>query len=295
MKSDANNFIRYITSDLASECIPKSGIPSFAEHDYGCASVAEVTVSNADEARMVGKPVGHYTTFSFGRPWNMPSDELDELTSLLTANILELAEKAAPDHRSVLIAGLGNRQLTADALGPETVSRINVTRHLKQLDPELYRSLGTSETAALVPGVAGQTGIETLELVRSAVDTVKPDLLVVIDSLAARSTDRLATTIQLTDSGIAPGSGIGNHRKAISKESVGVPVIAIGAPLVVSSATLVYDALEKAGIDDIPPQLNEVLENGRSYFVTPKEADTAVKELAVLISDALNGAFSVIL
>ncbi len=286
---------KYTSTDLALEARAVSSSPAISDEDYGIARVQTLTVSSDEESRLISKPVGRYVTISFGRLWNMPRDDIDELGDIVSREIQKLAEFAAPNASSLLVAGLGNRYMTADALGPLCVKQINVTRHLRQSEPKMFHALGVSEIAALVPGVVGQTGIETLELVRGAVETVKPDLLIVVDALASRSVDRLATTIQLTDSGIAPGSGIGSHRRAISRESTGVPTIAIGVPTVVNSSTLVYDALEKASITEISPELTEVLENGRSFFVSLKESDVAVEELSALLANAINGAFSVIL
>ena len=191
----------------------------------------------------------------------------------------------------MFVGGLGNEELTVDAIGPKTVSRLTATRHLRDCDGELYRSLGCSSLSALSPGVLGKTGIETLEILRGAVETTKPDLAVIIDALAARSCDRLAATVQLSDTGIVPGSGVGNHRNAITKETLGVPVLAIGVPTVVDSATLVCDALEMAKIDHFDNSLRKVLENGRSFFVSPKEIDLFVEEICELLSRSLELAF----
>ena len=144
----------------------------------------------------------------------------------------------------------------------------------------------------MFPGVLGQTGIETVELIRGAVENAGPDVVLAIDALAARSCERLAATVQLSDNGINPGSGIGNHRKAICRETVGVPVIALGVPTVVNSATLVYDALRQAGIEEIRPELRQVLENGRSFFVSPKESDVITDRISDLIADAVDMAFT---
>jgi spore protease len=147
--------------------------------------------------------------------------------------------------------------------------------------------------AAIAPGVVGQTGIETAELIRSAVEAISPSVLICIDALAARSVDRLAVTVQLSNTGIAPGSGIGNHRQAINRDFLGIPVIAIGVPTVVDSSTMVYGMLEKAGVTEISEALETELENGRSFFVTLKETDTATAEMARLIARAIQLAFSV--
>ena len=193
-----------------------------------------------------------------------------------------------------MIAGLGNRRITADALGDETVGLITVTRHLRSLNGKLFGLLGGREISAVAPGVLGQTGIETAEMIHGICKQINPSVVVAIDSLCARSTERLATTVQLGSSGINPGSGIGNHRRALTKESIGVPVIAFGVPTVVDSATLVLDALECAGIEDPDPKLIEVLENRRGFFVTPKETDTIVRELSRLAARALSTAFGII-
>ena len=146
----------------------------------------------------------------------------------------------------VFVAGLGNAELTADAIGPRTVRLLTATRHLREHAAGLYREAGCAALSALAPGVLGQTGIETVEILRGTVQTVRPDVMLVIDSLAARSCTRLASTVQITDTGISPGSGVGNHRAAINRATVGVPVISVGVPTVVNSATLVYDALSEA-------------------------------------------------
>jgi len=283
------DFISFVKTDLAADIISLSEPPV---RSYSFGSVMSVNIENEREAEYYGKPAGHYVTVSFRKLWTMDGDALDALSDTLMNELRKMASALSPDYKTVLIAGLGNQHMTADALGPMSVRKINVTRHLKQLEPDLFNSLGSSEISALAPGVVGQTGIETLELIRGAVGNVKPDILIVIDALASRSIDRLASTVQLTDTGITPGSGIGNHRKEISKKSVGVPTIAIGVPTVVSSSTLVYDALEKAGITNISEELRSILENGRNFFVTLKESDTALEELSSLIASAVNKAFS---
>ena len=145
----------------------------------------------------------------------------------------------------------------------------------------------------MIPGVLAQTGIETVEMVKSAAQNVTPDLIIAIDALAARSCERLASTIQLSDNGISPGSGIGNMRKAINRENIGVPVLALGVPTVVDSSTLVYDALRKAGIEEVDGELSTVLENGRGFFVSPKESDVITKSVAHLLAQSLDNVFRI--
>jgi len=283
------NLSAYMNSDLAAECCAGRSVREYTD-EY--ASVSSLRITTEEDSKRFGKERGSYITVSFDPLHLLPSDAVTSIAETTAAELRMLADATSPHRERVLIAGLGNRHLTSDSLGPLCIDGVNVTRHLRKNEPALFEALEVCETAAFSPGVVGQTGIETLELILGAVETVRPDLLVVIDSLAARSVRRLASTIQLTDSGIAPGSGIGNRRRTISKASTGVPTIAIGAPTVVSSATLVCDALEKSGIDEIPRELESVLSTGRSFFVSPKECDIAVAELAKVITYAVNSVFS---
>jgi len=284
----------YTTSDLAVESAGVRSAPrgvSLREYEDSGFSVTAISVTDADGARAVGRPVGNYVTLALGKVWLFDEAESASASGLLAREIRRICAPVSSDG-PVLVAGLGNRAYTADSLGPRVVDGLLVTRHIRLRDSELYQKLGRREISALAPGVLGQTGIETLELIRGAVERVRPSLVIVVDSLAARSVDRLATTVQLCDTGLAPGSGIGNTRDALNADTLGVPVVAVGAPTVVSSAALVRDALSLAGIDDpLPDPLVDVLENGRSFFVSLKESDVAVASLASLIASAVNDAF----
>jgi spore protease len=195
----------------------------------------------------------------------------------------------------VLAIGLGNGSMTPDAVGPHTLRRLSATRHLREYDEALFVSLGCCELAALSPGVLGQTGMESGELVKMAAELTRPHLIVAVDALAARSCERLASMIQLSDGGISPGAGIGNHRMPLTRETMGCPVMGVGVPTVVDSSTLVLDALEKAGVDaeSLSPDLAEVLERGRSFFVSPKDCDEVVSLTCRLLAKALDEAFGV--
>jgi predicted PurR-regulated permease PerM len=219
-----------------------------------------VTVTRCREA-----DGGRFTTVSCGRITLRGEGELPALSRLLAEELRDLATAMlgrAPDPTCrILVAGLGNADMTPDAIGPGTVRRMTVTRHLKTYDEALYASLGCCELSAVIPGVLGQTGMESGELVRAAAELTRPDLLVAVDALAARSCERLSSTVQLTDRGISPGAGIGNRRMALTAETVGCPVLGVGVPTVVDSATLVWDTLEQAGLDtsDLPDALAELL------------------------------------
>lgn len=289
----------YIRTDLAAESpvIEKGdtaeGIKAIKETARPC-SIITVKVTSEEGERLIGRPIGTYVTLGFPKPWLMSDSDLDLTARCIARHIRSLAcgifkNNSTP---SVLIAGLGNRYITSDAIGPLTVKAVTVTSHLRHRDPELFSDLRTCSVSAIAPGVLGQTGIETYDLIKNAVDSTSPDLLIVIDALASKSVDRLATTVQLSDTGIAPGSGIGNKRSAINKDTVGIPVIAVGVPTMVDSATLIFNALEKAGISDISDGLKAVLDNGKSFFVTLNDSDTAVASLSDLLARSLNLALS---
>ena len=283
----------FIRTDLASEAKEAANIEnirgiSYREKEISGVAVSDMKISSEEGSAIIGKPVGRYITVECKKSWLLSDEQKENVISALSSFITELVPEG---DKTVLVVGLGNRDVTPDSLGPRTVDGLIVTRHVKEYDRRLFDSIGQEEVAAFAPGVVGQTGIETLELIRGAVERVKPDVVIAVDALAARSVDRLGSTLQLSDTGISPGSGIGNRRREINRTSIGVPVIAIGVPTVVDSSTLVYDALAKAGIEDIDAPLKKVLENGRSFFVSLKESDVAVAESAALISSALNRAF----
>lgn len=222
--------------------------------------------------------------------------------------------KGNKEDYSVLVVGLGNRKVTPDALGPYVVDNLNITRHIvREYGKYAMGEEHVSLVSAIVPGVMGQTGMETVEIIKGVVNETKPDFIIAIDALAARSSKRLNRTIQIADTGINPGSGVGNHRNAITKETVGVPVLAIGVPTVVDAATIVNDTMENfiAALEEseslkgvgvvmqgysaaekyelvkelISPHLN-------GLFVTPKDIDETVKRISYTISESLNMLFS---
>ena len=219
-----------------------AGLDSRSVFRRGC-RVTSVTVQSEEAARAVGA----------------------ELKALLGEKI-----------RSVLVAGLGNAQMTPDAIGPKSTEHILVTRHLGETP--VFSALAA--VSVLTPGVLGRTGIESLDLVRGAVRAVQPDALIVIDALASRSLARLCTTVQLSDTGIVPGSGVGNHRCALDEKTVGVPVFAIGVPTVVDAATLTLDVLEDAGRPGIDPAS---LRGHETVMVTTRDIDAQIDLLARVV------------
>lgn len=269
-----------------------------------CVTIVEVTNDKGTES--MGKPIGKYITLESSYIKDNDIDAHEELISILSKHINSLCPK---NTNTILVIGLGNSHVTPDALGPKVVDKILVTRHIKDTVPEDIID-SVSSVAALAPGVMGMTGIETVEVVKGVTDRVKPDLVIAIDALAARKVSRVNSTIQLSNTGVAPGAGIGNKRKTIDKDSLGVPVIAIGVPTVVDAATLANDTIDKV----IDALLNEStkgsqfynmlkdMENENKYnlitevldpysenmFVTPKEVDAVIENLANIISNSIN-------
>lgn len=279
---------------FVSDQIEIPGVAVEETYDDMCeVRVTTVRIETENGAAVMGKPVGNYITLE--APKMAEADE--SYHREISGKLMEVLEGCLPekeDGQSILIIGLGNRNVTPDALGPLVVEHLDITRHLVKeygkyaLDREADRLV-----SAVVPGVMGQTGMETVEIVRGIVEETEPDFVIAIDALAARSVRRLNRTIQIADTGIAPGSGVGNHRNAITEETVGVPVIAIGVPTVVDAATIVGDSIEEyvakcrdEGMREnkehlIPPYLY-------GMFVTPKDIDETMERTSYTISEALN-------
>ncbi len=288
---------KYITTDLV--CETGRTDPSeyrFAEYKRRCAgstTVETLAVEGEDAERESGRPCGHYVTISDGT-LTEPRGRSQSVREALRRELTVLSERAVGEKISpstkVLVAGLGNRFMAPDALGARCADKVNATRHVKS-EFEIFDELGCSDVCTVDPGVLAETGIESYDLIKGAVEKVAPDLVIVVDALAARSTSRLATTVQLSDTGLSPGGGIGNRRPAIDEESLGCPVISIGVPTVVNSSTLIFDALRQAGIEEISPPLEKILDNGKSFFVSLNDSGMIVERLSDIISYAINSAF----
>lgn len=241
-----------------------------------------VRIESENGAKAMGKPIGVYITLEAPKLSEPDKDYHREVSEALAVYLQELL--GTKEERSVLVVGLGNREVTPDALGPEVVGNLRITRHVvKEYGKAAFEKEKVHMVSGIVPGVMAQTGMETLEIVRGVVEETQPDVVVAIDALAARSSKRLNRTIQISDAGIHPGSGVGNHRHSPTRETIGVPVVAIGVPTVVDAATIVYDAVRDRNA--VPPGLN-------SMFVTPKDIDETIKHLSFTISEALNIALS---
>ena len=250
-------------------------------------SITTVHVGEGEGERLAKKKAGTYINVDVGKSWLLASEGFAALVALLAGQLRKLFP--ADFSGTALVVGLGNYDITADSIGPKAVEKVVVTRHLRTLNPQLYESAGFGDLCAFAPGVLGQTGMESAEIVRSIVEAVRPSLIVAIDALASRRLARLATTVQLCDTGIYPGAGVSNRRSALSAETLGVPVISIGVPTVVDAATLAYDLLGENADEKTAAAL--LAGDGKDMFITLKESDVITKQTARLLGFAINRAF----
>ena len=205
--------------------------------------VTRVKITNEEGANAIGKPVGNYITIDTKNLKNASEEEIQEFAQCLANELTRLYEIHLNGKEDILVVGLGNMGVTPDALGPSVVKDIDITRHLLKYAPQ-YLEPGTRPVSAIAPGVLGTTGIETQEILKGIVENVKPKLIIVIDSLASKSIERISSTIQIADTGIVPGAGVGNARKELSEDTLGIPIIALGIPTVVEAATIAADSID---------------------------------------------------
>lgn len=275
--------------------------------------VTKVVIETENGARAMGKPRGTYITLEAPDMAEQDENYHREVSKELAKILCDLLPKQSGEN-SVLVIGLGNREVTPDALGPNVVDNLQITRHImKEYGPYAFGKEKMTQISGIVPGVMAQTGMESVEVAQGVVKQTSPDCVVVVDALAARSTKRLNRTIQITDTGINPGSGVGNHRHAINEKSMGIPVVAIGIPTVVDAATIVSDTMNN--LISAMSQAEQLKNIGRtlstfddtekyelvrellspqlySMFVTPKDIDESIKRLSYTISEGLNLAFT---
>ena len=240
-------------------------------------AVTTVEITGPAGARAVGKPEGTYVTLFLDGVARREEDAFGRAVRALAAELRPLLPPE-PDG-AVLVVGLGNRAVTPDAIGPKAADHTMVTRHLVEQLPGQFG--GFRPVAALAAGVLGTTGMESGELVRAVTRRIRPACVIAVDALAARSLARLCTTVQLADSGIVPGSGVGNARKALSRDTLGVPVIAVGVPTVVDARTLAADLAGGTGDGALP-------EEGENMVVTPKDIDVHVSDMAKIVGYGIN-------
>jgi spore protease len=277
------------------------------EKSEGEIKITDVRIINELGEKSMGKPVGTYITIDMPKFTHYDGDTMEDVSRVLAKSLNSLIR--LEDGDTALVVGLGNWNITPDALGPKVISRLMVTRHLKQLVPDSIDE-GIRPVCAIAPGVLGLTGIETGEIIKGVVDKIKPNLIICIDALASRKMERVNSTIQIGDTGISPGSGVGNKRMEISKKSLGIPVIAIGVPTVVDAATMAndtidmvldemisqseqggnfYNMLKSIDKDEKQRLIREILDPYvGNLVVTPKEVDMVVESVSKIIANGIN-------
>lgn len=244
--------------------------------------VTRVDILDAHGAKTLEKPMGAYLTLDLTSYWQRKEDYFARAVRALGTELKTLL----PEDGAALVIGLGNRAMTPDAVGPLTMESVLITRHLMAAMPRQFG--GFRPVSAFSTGVLGTTGVESAEAVRGLVGEVKPDFVIAIDALASRRTGRVCATVQLSDSGIVPGSGVGNHRAALNRETLGVPVFSVGIPTVVDAATLAADLLEESGVTEFDEK--KLRSRKQPLTVTPRDIDAQVRELSRVLGYGVNWA-----
>lgn len=279
--------------------------------------VSTVKVLNRQAEEAIGKPIGSYITIDVPNLKVAEETEIQQAAEVVAEELKKLIQPLVSQKEDILVVGLGNESVTPDALGPKVVNDIDVTRHIIRYLPQ-YIDENARPVSAISPGVLGTTGIETLEIVKGIVENIHPKLLIVIDSLASRSIQRISSSIQLANTGIVPGAGVGNKRKELSKDTLGIPVIAMGIPTVVEAATIAADSIDlfiekmnqglqgentnsSQEMQKVQKALSELMEGDKyelikqilapeeyNFIVTPKEIDDLVINMAGVVARGIN-------
>ncbi len=267
--------------------------------------ITKVKILNEKGEKAIGKKAGNYITIDIKNMKIAGEEDIQKASEAVTKELKVLLSNLVGEQDDILVVGLGNLYVTPDALGPKVIQDIDITRHLLTYMPNLLDK-DTRPVSAISPGVLGTTGIETLEILKGIVDNIHPKLVIVIDALASRSIERISSTVQIADTGIVPGAGVGNQRKELTKDTLGIPVIAIGIPTVVEAATIAADCLdlfiqkvqEEAKSNDF---LNKLQEENKyemikevlapeeyNFIVTPKEIDELIENMSSVVARGIN-------
>ena len=281
------------------------GIESQKEDVNEKIKIERVQILNEKGEKAIRKPIGTYVTIDVKDLKIATEEEMEKAGEVLTKELKNIVDKHVGSQDEVLVVGLGNIYVTPDSLGPKVINEIEVTRHIINYMPQ-YVKEGTRKISAISPGVLGTTGIETVEILKGIVDNIHPKLIIVIDALASRSIERISSSVQISDTGIVPGAGVGNRRSEISIKSLGVPVIAIGIPTCVETAVLVNDSLnlfiEKLQNEAKSNDYLNSIKNENNYeeikqilmprdynlIVTPKEIDGLIENMKDIVAMGIN-------
>ena len=264
-------------TDLMTERVSGRGVDGvyFVRHKKVYGSLECVTVTTKEGALAVGRPMGRYHTMNTSRIYDLDSYGVDELADEVADELLSICRMSDICSERILVVGLGNEGLTPDALGPMAASRVNPTRHIKRRDSDMFYALGCSEISVLAPGVEGDRGVDSALICASVASAISPTLIIAIDALCARSQTRLGSTLQLSDTGIFSGSGVGARKYEISRATVGAPVISVGIPTVIDSGIVSESS-------------------GERLLVTPREVNALVTVGADIIAGGINRAFGIV-
>ena len=267
--------------------------------------ITRVKITNEEGEKALNKPKGNYITLDIKNIKTIDNEQIEKISDNLAEELRNIIKEHISDTEDILIVGLGNLYVTPDALGPKVVPEIEITRHILEYMPKAMPE-DTRPVSAISPGVLGTTGIETMEILKGIVENVKPKMLIVIDALATRSIERISSSIQIADTGIVPGAGVNNTRKEISQKTLGIPVIAIGVPMVVDLATITDDCLnifitklqQEAKSNDYLNNLKEndnyeeikdaLIPNDFNMIVTPKEIDDLIENMGSVVARGIN-------
>lgn len=268
-------------------------------------SVSRVKITNEKGEEAIGKKRGNYITVDVKNLKIANEEEIQKTSEVVTKELKALLEKHVTEKDSILVVGLGNIYVTPDSLGPKVINEVDITRHLLEYMPEVLDE-NTREISAISPGVLGTTGIETMEILKGIIDNVKPKLVIIIDALASRNIERISSSVQLADTGIVPGAGVGNARKELTESTLGIPVIAMGIPTVVEAATIAADSLtlfikkaqEQGESNDFLNRLQEedkyqiikeiLAPEEYNFIVTPKEIDSLIEKMKDIVARGIN-------
>ena len=272
-------------------------------------SVSRVKITNEKGEEAIGKKRGNYITVDVKNLKIANEEEIQKTSEVVTKELKALLEKHVTEKDSILVVGLGNIYVTPDSLGPKVINEIDITRHLLEYMPEVLDK-NTRQVSAISPGVLGTTGIETMEILKGIIDNVKPKLVIIIDALASRNIERISSSVQIADTGIVPGAGVGNARKELTEATLGVPVIAMGIPTVVEAATIAADSLtlfikkvqdngnsnaflNKLQEEDKYKIIKEILAPEEyNFIVTPKEIDSLIEKMKDIVARGINFAIN---
>jgi spore protease len=250
--------------------------------------VTRVRIINEVGAEALDRKIGDYITIDIKKINNITTEKEEKIINTVSKELKNVIQKHIAPEDEILIVGLGNLYATPDSLGSKVVQNIEITRHIKKYLPNAIDK-NTRSVSAITPGVLGTTGIETLEIVKGIVDNIKPKLIIAIDSLCSKNIDRINKSIQISDTGIVPGGGVGNRQGELSKDTLGIPVIGIGVPTVLDAATIVIDTLNACKINISEDEIVSKMKlNNFNFIVTPKEIDSLIESMTNVVSESIN-------